>query len=90
MDHIHIEAGGRFPSAFGNAPLGVDKPIPNALYALSDRLDQHAPSDPVKAWQWRWRHLEAEGWATARESASIDAPASAWPPGCDWTTVKWL
>ena len=60
VDHIHIEAGGRFPSAFGSAPLGVAKSIPDALYALSDRLDQHAPSDPVKAWQWRWRHLEAK------------------------------
>ena len=60
VDHIHIEAGGRFPTAFGSAPLGVAMSIPDALYALSERLAQHAPSDRVKAWQWRWRHLEAK------------------------------
>jgi len=71
VDHIHIEAGGRFPTAFGNAPLGVAMPIPDALYALSDRLAQHTPSDPVKAWQWRWHHLESK--AEAAHGPAVSA-----------------
>lgn len=71
VDHIHIEAGGRFPAAFGSAPLGAATPTPDALYALSERLGQHAPSDPVKAWQWRWRHLEAK--ADAAHGPAVNA-----------------
>lgn len=71
VDHIHIEAGGRFPTAFDSAPLGLTMPVPDALCALSDRLARHVPSDPVKAWQWRWRHLDAK--AKAAHGPAVDA-----------------
>ena len=59
VDHIHIEAGGRFPSAFGARPWAWPADSQRVVRPLN-RLDQHAPSDPVKAWQWRWRHLDAK------------------------------
>ena len=76
VDHLHIDPGHRFPHAFGSAPVGLGLPVSPALDALAGLMNGHAPSDDVKAWQWRWRHLESK-------ARAAHAPALEAAPWCD-------
>lgn len=78
VDHLHIDPGHRFPQAFGSAPVGLGLPVSNALGALAHLMNGHAPSDEVKAWQWRWRHLESK-------ARAAHGPALQAAPWCDLT-----